>query len=141
MASTKIATIFLDRELRIKRFIPSSTEIFSFIPSDQGRPLADLTHNLDYPAMRQDATGVLADLSMIEREVKDGEGNWFLISMSPYRTTEDNIAGVVITFIDITERKRNEESQRWLSAIVESSSDAIMSFTMDGNIISWNKGA
>lgn len=141
MASTKIATIFLDRELRIKRFIPSSTEIFSFIPSDQGRPLADLTHNLDYPAMRQDATGVLADLSMIEREVKDGEGNWFLIRMSPYRTTEDNIAGVVITFIDITERKRNEESQRWLSAIVESSSDAIMSFTMDGNIISWNKGA
>jgi two-component system, chemotaxis family, CheB/CheR fusion protein len=141
MASTKIATIFLDREMRIKRFTPSSTEIFNFIPSDQGRPLADLTHNLDYPTMRQDATGVLADLNMIEREVKDMDGKWFLIRMSPYRTTEDKIAGVVITFIDITERKKNAESQRWLSAIVESSSDAIMSFTMDGNIISWNKGA
>jgi len=141
MASTRIATIFLDSEMRIKRFTPSSTEIFNFIPSDQGRPLADLTHNLDYPTMGQDATGVLADLNMIEREVKCRRGSWFLVRMSPYRTTEDNIAGVVITFIDITERKKNEESQRWLSAIVESSGDAIMSFTMDGKIISWNKGA
>jgi two-component system CheB/CheR fusion protein len=141
MASTNIATIFLDRELRIKRFTPSSTGLFNFIPSDINRPLSDLTTTLDYSDISQDAAGVLTRLSPVEREVRDITGRWFLARMLPYRTAEDQIAGVVITCVDITARKAAEENERWLSNVVESSNDAILSFTLDATIVSWNKGA
>ncbi|MEX1049529.1 MAG: chemotaxis protein CheB [Akkermansiaceae bacterium] len=141
MASTNIATIFLDRDLRIKRFTPSSTGLFNFIPSDINRPLSDLTTSLDYPDISQDAAGVLTLLSPVEREVRDAFGRWFLARILPYRTAEEQIAGVVITCVDITARKAAEENERWLSTIVESSNDGILSFTLDGTIVSWNKGA
>ncbi|MEY4242494.1 MAG: hypothetical protein RLZZ245_79 [Verrucomicrobiota bacterium] len=141
MASTNIATIFLDRQLRIKRFTPSTTGLFNFIPSDVDRPLSDLTHKLDYPDIAADAARVLDDLSLVEREVRDLEGRWFLARLLPYRTTEDQIAGVVITCVDITARKSAEEAGRWLSVMVESSNDAIISYSMDDKIVSWNHGA
>ncbi len=141
MAATKIATIFLDRDFRIKRFTPSTAGLFNFIPSDLGRSLFDLTHRLEYPTIAQDAEGVIDHLSIIEREVRNVDGRWFLVRLSPYRTTEDQIAGVVITFVDITERRESEESRLWLSAIVEASNDAIISYSMEGIILSWNQGA
>ncbi|MES2661134.1 MAG: chemotaxis protein CheB [Verrucomicrobiota bacterium] len=141
MASTKIPTIFLDRDLRIKRFTPSATDLFNLIPTDIGRPLSDITHRFEYPVIITDAARVLEDLALVEREVRTLEGQWFLARMCPYRSTEDQISGVVITCVEITERKAADETRRWLSAIVESSSDAIISFTMDGNIVSWNQGA
>ena len=141
MSATRIATIFLDWDLRIKRFTPTTTGLFNFRASDQGRPLSDFTHNLQYPEITNDAARVLQDLGMAEREVRATDGGWYLVRMSPYKTTENLVAGVVITCIDITERKKNEDSMRWLSAIVESSSDAIVSFRTDGAIASWNKGA
>ncbi len=141
MASTKIATIFLDRKLRIARFTPSTSGLFNFISTDIGRPLSDLTHRLDYTQITADADRVLESLAPVEREVRNTEGRWFLARMFPYRTTEDVIAGVVITLVDITERKQVEDSRKWLSAIVESANDAIVSFDMDGRVISWNRGA
>lgn len=141
MASTKIATIFLDCELRIEFFTPSCTELFNLIASDHGRRLSDLSLNLVYPTFSQDAMDVLENLKMVEQEVKDTEGKWFLIRMSPYRSAEDQIVGVVITCIDITETKKNEEFRHWLSSIVEFSNDAVISFTLEGTVISWNKGA
>ncbi|MBK1880946.1 PAS domain S-box protein [Luteolibacter pohnpeiensis] len=141
MASTKIAKLFLDTKLRVSRSTPSSTGIFDFPQSDIGRPFCELTHQLEYPEIHSDAAHVLRSLSLIEREARDLRGHWFLVRLFPYRTTEDLIAGVVITCVDITERKKAEEAHRWLSAIVESSNDAIFSFNMDGKIISWNRGA
>ncbi len=141
MASTKIATIFLDCDMRIKRFTPSSTVLFNFMATDQGRPLSDFSHNLLYPEITDDAFKVLQELGMKEREVRSKDEQWFLVRLSPYRTTEGAVGGVVITCIDITDRKKNEDSRRWLSAIVESSTDAIISFRTDGSIASWNKGA
>ena len=141
MAATKIATIFLDRDLRIKRYTPSATGLFNFIPADEGRPLSDLTHSMEYPKITEDAVRVLTDLASVEREVRSMEGKRYLVRMSPYRTTEDSIAGIVITCIDITARKKDEADLRWLSSIVESSNDAIISFTLDGDIVSWNEGA
>jgi two-component system CheB/CheR fusion protein len=141
MASTNIATIFLDHDLKIKLFTPSCTELFSLIPGDKGRQLSDISCNLDYSAFKEDAANVLKNMSMVERELKSSNGKWFLLRLSPYQTEEDLTIGLVMTFIDITERKRNLESLRWLSHIVDSSTDAVISFTQDWSIASWNKGA
>jgi two-component system CheB/CheR fusion protein len=141
MDATAIATVFLDRELRITRYTPEAVALFNLIATDLGRPLADLATRLDYPELSTDALRVLKHLVPIEREVGLPDGNWFLARLLPYRTIEDHIAGVVVSFIDITERKQAEEVRLWLSAVVASSSDAIMSFAMDQTILSWNAGA
>lgn len=141
MASTNIATIFLDRNLLIKRFTPSSAGLFKFISTDIGRPFSDLTHRLEYPELAEDSEQVIQSLTKLEREVRDCDGRWYLSRMFPYRSETDEIAGVVITCVDITERKHDEEARNWLSTIVESSNDAIISYTVDDKIVSWNKGA
>ncbi len=106
MASTNIATVFLDRQLRIKRFTPAAVNLFSLIPGDVGRPLSDLQPRLEYADLAADAERVLDDLKVIEREVRGLDGGWFFARLLPYRTQEDRIAGVVLAFVDITERKR-----------------------------------
>ena len=141
MASSQIATIFLDLNLRIKRFTPTATALFSFISTDIGRPFSDLSHRFDYPAIIRDTEEVLECHRFLEREVRNLDGRWFLARMFPYRNAADQCAGVVITCVDITERKGSEDAMRLLSSIVESSNDAIISFTMEGEIVSWNRGA
>ncbi len=106
MASTNIATVFLDRRLCIKRFTPAAVNLFGLIPTDTGRPLSDLQPRLEYPALTADAEQVLDRLTVIEREVRGLDGGWFFARLLPYRTQEDRIAGAVLTFVDITERKR-----------------------------------
>lgn len=112
MASTDIGTIFLDRQLRVKRFTPSAQKIFNLLPGDIERPISDITNKLAYPDFIRDAEKVLQDLSTVESEVRVGDGNWFLTRIAPYRTADDHIAGVVATFIDITRRKRAEDEWR-----------------------------
>jgi two-component system, chemotaxis family, CheB/CheR fusion protein len=141
MNATEIATVFLDRNLCITRYTPSAVSLFSLIPSDVGRPLADLATRLDYPQLSQDANNVLARLVPAEREVGLPDGRWYAARLLPYRTMEDRIAGVVVSFIEITERKQAEEVRLWLSAVVASSTDAIISFSPDLTILSWNGGA
>lgn len=141
MDATSIATVFVDRELRIMRYTPAAIALFNLIPSDVGRPLTDLGGALDYPDLGADAARVLERLAPVEREVGQPEGSWFLARLMPYRTMEDRIGGVVFTFIDITERKQAEETRLWLAAVLSSTSDAIISFAPDQTILSWNGGA
>lgn len=110
MASTEIGTIFLDRQLCIKRFTPRVQELFNLIPTDIGRPLSDITHKLNYILLSEDADRVLRDLRVSEREVRSDE-RWFLARALPYRTLDDHIDGVVLTFVDITERKKTERER------------------------------
>jgi PAS domain S-box-containing protein len=112
MAATQIGTIFLNRQMRIERYTPGARELFNLIPGDVGRPLAHLTHRLDYLGLVEDAEAVLRTLHAIEREASSREGRYYLVRLIPYRTMEDRINGVVITFVDITERKRAEEALR-----------------------------
>jgi len=112
MDATAIATVFLDRGLRVTRYTPSAVELFNLIPGDLGRPLSDLSSQLNYPDLEADARRVLQGLVPIEREVADGRGHVFLVRMLPYRAGEDRIAGVVLTLVDITERKRHQEALR-----------------------------
>jgi two-component system, chemotaxis family, CheB/CheR fusion protein len=109
MNATAIAIIFLDRQLRITRYTPTAVEIFNLIPTDVGRPLADLQRRIDYDELEDDAARVIEQLVPIEREVGD-HGRWFLSRMLPYRTVDDRIAGVVATFVDVTARRDAERN-------------------------------
>lgn len=112
MAATHIATLFVDRELRIKRYTPSAVAVFHLIPGDIGRPLADLRHRLEFDTVVSDATRVLATSAPHEREMRAANGQWFLTRIMPYRTSSDHVLGVVLTFVDITDRKRAEDDVR-----------------------------
>lgn len=105
LASTQIGTIFVDRELRIRRYTASAQSIFNLIPSDVGRPLAHITHKLNYDQLITDAAHVLEALVRVEREVQSDDGQRYLMHMVPYRTITDKIDGVTLTFVNIAERK------------------------------------
>jgi two-component system CheB/CheR fusion protein len=110
--STDIGTIFLDRSFRVALFTPAVRKIFNLIPADYGRPLSDITNRIGYQGFSNDAEAVIEKLTTIEKEVNTTDGHVFLMRMSPYRTNEDRINGVVITFVDITRRKETEQLLR-----------------------------
>ena len=112
MNSTDIGTIFLDRAFHVKMFTPSVRRLFNLIPADLGRSLADINTSLEAGNLLADVELVHDKLQTVEREVRTGGGDIFLMRLSPYRTAEDRINGIVISFIDITERKRAEEALR-----------------------------
>jgi chemotaxis protein methyltransferase CheR/two-component system CheB/CheR fusion protein len=106
--SSEIISVFLDNDLNVRRFTPSSEQLFKLIPSDIGRPLTDIVTSLEYEALPQDAHEVLRTLIFHETEVKSSTGKWYKMRMTPYRTRDNRIDGVVITFNDITALKRLE---------------------------------
>jgi two-component system CheB/CheR fusion protein len=108
--STDIATVFLDRSLRVRLFTPLAREVFNLIPTDVGRPLSDITGQFAGGELSDEVSQVLDTLVSIQREVQTRDERWRLMRISPYRTAEDRIIGVVITFVDITERKRIEDA-------------------------------
>lgn len=110
--STNMATLFLDRSFRVNLFTPATREIFNLIPADFGRPLSDITNRLDYAHLQDDAELVLSKLQTVEREVRSTDGRVFMMRILPYRTAEDRINGVVLTFVDITGPKAAEEALR-----------------------------
>jgi two-component system CheB/CheR fusion protein len=112
MASTDIGTIFLDRGLRIKRYTSRAEELFNITPADIGRPLEHFTNKLDYGGLTEDAEQVLRTLQTTEREVHSANDRWYLARLAPYRTIEDRIDGVVLTFVDITNRREIEQELR-----------------------------
>ena len=112
MAATDVGILFLDPQLRIKRFTPRISELFNIVTGDEGRSITDFTHRLDYDNLAEDARTVLRDLTSTEREVHGKDGGWYLTRLKPYRTVEDKIDGVVVTFVDIGERRRAEDALR-----------------------------
>jgi two-component system CheB/CheR fusion protein len=146
IAATEIATIFIDRAMRIKRYTPRAVEIFNLIAGDIGRPLLDITHCLSYDEMQTDAASVFDTLRTSEREVKSNNGNWYIARLIPYRTREDLIDGLVLTFIDITSLHRTQkklaEEERRMQLVAASTKDyAIITQDPKGRVTSWNSGA
>ena len=146
MAATGIGTLLLDRELRVKFFTPPASAIFELTPAAVGRPLADITHKLRDGDLAADVEHVSETLQTAEREVLTAEGRWYLMRLLPYRTGEDQISGIIITFLDITGRKHTEarlrRSQDYLRLLVESVRDySIIIQNTEGRIEMWNKGA
>lgn len=112
MLATEIAILFLDRKLRIQRYTASTAELFNIMPADRGRPIGHLTNRLQYAELTEDAAQVLRALVPTEREVQDTAGHWFLAQLRPYRTLDDHIDGVVLTFVDIDDLKKTENALR-----------------------------
>ena len=110
--STEIATVFLDNQLQVRRFTIGSNKLFKLIPGDVGRPLADIVSDLRYAELTETAQEVLRTLVFSEKEVATTDGRWFLVRIMPYRTVENVIDGVVITFAEITAAKALEAELR-----------------------------
>ena len=148
MAATDFGTLFLDSSLRIKRFTQQVTEVFSINPSDEGRPISDFAHRLEYENLVSDAHAVLANLTPIRHEIRSRDDRWYDVRLRPYRTVDDKIDGVVLTFVDMTERRHTEDalrvSERRLrqeTQLVELSRDPIFIWDYDGTILEWNRGS
>ncbi len=101
--STEIATVFLDGDMRLRRFTRHATTLFKLIPGDIGRPLSDIRSELEYPQLLNDATKVLQTLVFEEKRVHSHNGRWYRVRIMPYRRLDNVIDGIVITFIDTTE--------------------------------------
>lgn len=124
--ATNIATLFLDRQLQVKRYTPRAADLFNLMPPDRGRPIAHLRSNLNYPDLESDAQQVLQSLVPTEREVTSQAGRWYFGQVRPYRTIDDRIDGVVITFVDISAIKQTEEALRNSEARFRSALEAML---------------
>ncbi len=147
MAATDFGTKFLDSSLRIKRFTQQVTELFSVTPTDEGRPISDFAHQLEYDGLVADARRVLSNLTPISYEIRARNDRWYDVRLRPYRTVDDKIDGVVLTFVDMTDRRQTEEalrlSERKLrqeTQLVELSRDPIFIWEFGGTILQWNRG-
>lgn len=109
LRSIEVATVFLDRNLKIKRFTPTATKIFNLIPSDIGRPVTHLSSNLVYKALADDVKNALKTLAVKSADVHAIDGTWYHMRIIPYRTSENIIEGVLVTFVEITEQKNVEQ--------------------------------
>lgn len=148
MAATDFGILFLDPSLRIKRFTPRLMELFNITASDEGRPITDFTHQLEYDELADQARVVLRDLTPVEHEVKGRKGGWYLVRIRPYRTVDDKIDGVVATVVDITQRRRAEDALRDSEArlkqemrLVELSRSPMFVWDFDNGIVRWNRGS
>jgi two-component system CheB/CheR fusion protein len=119
LATTDFGTLFLDSTLHIRRFTDPVRDLFSITAGDEGRLVTDFSHQLEYDDLAKDARAVIADLTPIRREIHNRNGRWYDLRMRAYRTVDDKIDGVVITFVDVTERKLMEE--RLQSLVAQSS--------------------
>ena len=141
LSSTGVATVFLDTDLKIRRFTPPAEKIFNIRESDIGRPIEELTSTLNYEDLQKDAESVLETLEKKQKEIQDDRGRWFSVRVTPYRTTEEIVEGVVLTVIEVTHLKKEERKTRRLATVVEDSNDAITVLDMEGTITEWNRGA
>ena len=123
--STEIATLFLDKQLNIRRFTDPVANIFKVRNSDIGRPLTDLGTNLLYPEMDRDARQVLKTLTSIETPITTIDGKWFKIRIMPYRTLDDRIDGLVVIFNDITISKKLEVKLKEANEALQKKKDSL----------------
>jgi len=117
--STEIATLFLDGGLQVRRFTSEAAKIIKLIPGDVGRPITDLASGLRYPELAKDVQEVLRSLVPVQKTVDARDGRWFTVRIMPYRTLDNRIDGVVITFADITVAKTLEASLQSQQASLE----------------------
>lgn len=140
MRTTEVGVIFLDRELRIRRFTPPIAHLFPLQPQDAGRRLHEFSSVIKYDHLLRDIEAVLANGTRHELEVEDEQGTSYLLRVLPY-LTRAGTEGVVLTLVDVSTLKRTEAKLARVNALVENSDQAIVSEDVDGRIVTWNRGA
>jgi two-component system, chemotaxis family, CheB/CheR fusion protein len=143
--STDIATLFLDKTLNIRRYTNQATKIFKLIKGDIGRPFTDIVTELIYPSIETDAREVLNTLIFVEKQVATRDGRWFSIRIMPYRTFDDRIDGLVLTFINTTEHVKIVDALNHTEQVRALLSNAypgvVVATSINGDIIEINAGA
>ncbi len=131
-ANTRVATIFLDRDLVIRSFTPAASDLFSIVASDTGRPLGDFACRLDYPGLQGDIRSVVETGEPLERQAskKDTNAAHFLVRLVPYRNARQDVDGVVATFVDIGSVAHSAKLAEQLSGIAATLPGAICSFRL-----------
>jgi two-component system CheB/CheR fusion protein len=138
LESTQVHTLFLDRDLCIRKFTPRIAETFHLVPQDVGRRIDSFTHNIDHAALLEDLRRVMATGQPFEQQVRDHHGNWFLLRILPYRS-KDDVGGCVLTLIDLTSLKRAEAAawtkDQQLSAILKNSPHLVFIKDLSGRYL------
>ena len=137
---TDVGIIFLDTNLRIRRFTPHLARLFNLLPQDVGRSIGSFNNLLDV-SLEELLQQVLATEKPFEKEVRDREGSCYFMRILPYRINPMSVDGLVLSLIDISPMKKAESKLEYLSAIVESTGEAVVGKELDGTILSWNRGA
>lgn len=142
LASSDVATLFLDRKMRIQRYTPGITDMFNVIPADIGRPLLHITSRLDNMHLAEDCVRVFETLQPMEQEVRSKDGRVYIVRAHPYRTGADRIDGAVVTFFDITSRRNAEkalrESEQHLALAFAALPIGICTIDPEGNMVILN---
>jgi two-component system CheB/CheR fusion protein len=148
LAGTGVGTVFVDHQMRIRRFTPTATQLINLIQADVGRPVGHIVSNLvGYDRLLEDTQTVLDTLIPKELEVQTRAGDWYLMRIRPYRTLENVIEGAVLTFFDVTDMKkvreelREVEKVRRLAIVVRDAFDAVTVQDLEGRILAWNPAA
>lgn len=140
-----IGTIFLDLNLRIRKFTPAIERFINLLDSDVGRPIKHISYNFKNDTFFEEIEKVLKTLKPEEKEVKTNSGNWFMLKILPYRTVENAVKGIVITFIDITDLKLYEQQianeKDLLHRVLENSPVGELTLDLKGNFLYANKRA
>ncbi len=143
LTSTEIGTIFLDTGLNVQRFTPAMTRFINLIPGDIGRSLSHIVPKMDYHRLPEDAQKVLKTLIPEQVEVRTKDDRWFTMRILPYRTVDNVIDGVVVTFVDITAMKDMEmkfrEALRYSEAMVDTVREALVVLDEDLKVITANR--
>ncbi len=140
LRSTEVGTIFLDRDLRIRKFTPQISRVFQILSQDIGRPLEAFSHNIQHATLLDDVRHVLESESPYQLDVQDRHGHWFLLRILPYRA-KNRVDGVVVTLIDIDLLKRSEEKLRQMSKVFRDGADPIIIEDLHGKIVELNAEA
>ncbi|HMK50613.1 MAG TPA: CheR family methyltransferase, partial [Thermodesulfovibrionales bacterium] len=134
LTSTSIPTIFLDHQFHVKRFTPAMSRLLKLLPSDVGRPIADLSQETLGPDLIADAESVLDNLSPIRRDISIN-GSWFIRSTLPYRTADNRIEGVVITYGDVSDLKKAEERTKHLASFPQLNPNPVIEVDASGKVV------
>ncbi len=142
MIASEVATLFLDRNMHIRRFTPTAHKMFRLIERDVGRPLADIVTNLKYEGIIEDVTAVFENLTRVEKEVQGESDRYYQMRIVPYRTAENVIDGAVVTFVDITDYKNatlaSMEAGDFAQAVVEAVRQPLLILDKDLKVIDAN---
>lgn len=141
LESTALAAILLDRDMRIRRFTPAATRLFSLRPGDEGRLLSDMVSRLDDPRFAEEARRTLEQRQPCDAEIGGPDGRLYLRRLQPFLTQVSEVDGVVATYIDITAIRDAAQQVRQLSSVLDHSNDAVITLDRQGCILNWNQGA